>query len=105
MAVAPVGGPVAAGEAATPVAYDEGVVEGGGDGAGGTPVVDDGRAAAGEHPVEGGVAQQAVDAGAVEAGAVDSGGPGGGEGLVAVHVEHQVDVRPVAAATAGLLVV
>ncbi len=87
------------------VAYDEGVVERGGDGAGGAAVVDDGGAALGEHAVQGGVAQQPIQRGAVEAGAVDAAGPGGGERLVAVEVEHQVEVGAVAAAAAGLLVV
>jgi hypothetical protein len=75
VAFAPGGGAVTAREPAVAVTHDEGVVEGGGDGAGGGAVVQDGGAAVGEDAVDGGVAQQSVGAGAVEAGAVDAGAP------------------------------
>src|SRR5918995_4238301 len=55
---------------------------GGGDGAGGGAVVEDGGPPGGEHPVQGGVAQQPLDAGPVQAGGGGGGGArgGGGEG-------------------------
>ena len=105
VAFAPGGGAVAAGEAAVPVAYDQGVVQGGGDGAGGGAVVEDGGAALGEDPVQGGVAEQPLERGAVETGAVDGGGTGTGQGPVAVDVEDDVDVGAVPATAAGLLVI
>src|SRR5215218_10253797 len=105
VALAPVGGAVAAGEAAVPVADDEGVEQRGGDGAGGAAVVQDRGPARGEHPVQRGVAQQPVDAGPVEAGAVGGGGAGAGVGEVAFEVDDQVEMGAVAATAAGLLVV
>jgi hypothetical protein len=79
--------------------------EGAGDGAGGGAVVEDGGGAVGEDAVDGGVAEQPVRGGVVEAGAVDAGGVGSRQGLVAVEVEDEVEVGPVAASAAGLFVV
>src|SRR5215216_3877335 len=78
VAFTPVGGAVAAGETAVPVADHQGVEQGGGDGAGGGAVVEDGGPPGGEHPVQGGVAEQPLDAGPVEPGALGGGGAGAG---------------------------
>jgi len=66
MRLTPLGRSVAAGEAAVLVADDQGVVEGGGDGAGGGAVVQDAGAPGDEHAVKAGVAEQAPDAGGGE---------------------------------------
>ena len=99
----PVGGPITASEAAVVVADDQGVVERGGDGAGGGAVVQDRGAAVGDHPVDTGVAQQPGQGGGVEGGAVD-------QPPVPVVLEvgeggDDVEMGAVAAARARLLVV
>src|SRR5918995_1701879 len=105
VALAPVGGPVAAGETAVPVPDHQGVEQGGGDGAGGAAVVEDGGPPGGHHPVQGGIAQQPLDAGPIEPGAVGGGGTGGGVGEVTLEVDDQVEMGAVAATAAVLLVV
>src|ERR671911_287702 len=105
VALAPVGGAVAAGETAVPVPDHEGVEQGGGDGAGGAAVVEDGGPPGGHHPVQGAIAQQPLDAGPIQPGAVGGGGAEVGVGEVALEVEDQVEVGAVAATAAGLLVV
>jgi hypothetical protein len=105
VAFAPGGGTVTAREPAVAVTDHEGVVEGGGDRPRGGAVVQDRRPAVAEDAVEGGVAEQPVGAGAVEAGAVDAASTRGAQRLVAVEVEDQVEVGPVAATPAGVLVV
>jgi hypothetical protein len=59
----------------------------------------------GEDPVQGGVAQQPLDAAAVESGAVGGAGAGAGEGPVALDVEDDVDVRAMPSTAAGVLVI
>jgi hypothetical protein len=99
----PVGGPITAGEPAVPVADDEAVVEVGGDRSGGGAVVQDAGPAVGDHPVDAGVATQALHGPAVEDRPVE-------ESAVAAVFEvgeggDDVEVRAVAAPAAVALVV
>src|SRR5688572_19015411 len=103
MALAPLRWAVAPGKAAVVVAYDQRVPDGGGDGAGGVAVVEDGRAAAGDHAVEDAVAQQATGGDAADR--VTAGGAGMRDVAVLVELQHHVEVGSVAAAAVGPLVI
>jgi hypothetical protein len=104
VAFAPVGGAVAAGEAAVAVADAEGVPHGGWDGAGGLAVVDDRFVAVHDDAPEVGIAQQPEGGFGAEDGAVEGfgRGPGGHELVV---VEDQVQVGPVPAPRGGAVLV
>ena len=105
VAFAPAGGAVAAREPAMFIAYDQGVEQRSGDGAGGPAVVEDGGPPGGEDPVQGTVAQQPLHRGPVEGGAVGAGGADAAQGEVALDVEDDVEVGAVAATGVDVLVI
>jgi hypothetical protein len=105
VALAPVGGAVAAGEAAVPVPDHEGVEQGRRDRSGGGAVVEDAGPPGGQHPVQRRVAKQSVDRGPVKSAAIDCGCAGGGGREVTLDVENQIQMGTMAATAAGLLVV
>src|SRR5919106_1572576 len=103
MRLAPFGWSVTAGEPAVLVPDDQGVVQVGGDGAGGGAVVEDAGASGDEHPMDSGVTEQALHGGAVQDGAVDQ--PALAATLEIIEGGNHIEVGAVAAAAAVLLMV
>src|SRR3546814_1868818 len=103
VAVAPFGLAVAAGVATVLIPQDEGCVDGGGDGAGGAPVVEDRRLPVGDDPVQVRVASQRMQRGRVDGGPVEH--PPGTAVEEVGQVDDDVEVGPVALAELVRLVV